>query len=868
VSTIGPHTNAAAFKGGATTDEPSAVDPAEVRTASDLGRLLRDLRRREARRRGQPPPTYRELAAKTGWSLGAIGEYFAGRVLPPTDKFDELVRLLGAGPAEQGALATIRDRVEDTRRVEASPDRPATLVARELPPDVSAFTGRAASLMELDRRLDGTPGGAAVPISVVVGTAGVGKTALAVHWAHRIAARFPDGQLYADLRGYDSDKPVDAADVLAEFLRGLGVDGAAVPADPAERGARYRTLLAGRRVLVVLDNVRTAQQVRPLLPGTPSCHVVVTSRDDLAGLVARDGAHRVGLDPLAPDEATALLRTLVGPRVDEEPGAASVLAERCGYLPLALRLVAELAAARPGAGLTDLVADLDDERDRLAMLDAGGDPRAVRTVFSWSIRHMSAPAARAFVRLGLHPGHDFDKHVVAALSAVPVAEAARLLDELARAHVVEPTHRRRYTMHDLMRVYAAERAAVDLEPGAGRAALARLLDHYLSAAAAADRAMFPNGRDRRAELRSLPEPLVVIDGSDRAQRWLDEERPNLVAAAVHAAAHGWPEHSVGLSVSLFRYLDGQAHCRDALVVHGVAEPFGRRDARFGGDVLRALGVAWFRLGRVDDAIAQLREALSWYRTAGDPAGQARMLGILGGMCGSVGRYREAVDCLTEALVIDRATAERFNEAVNLGNLGDVCRRLGRYPEAVEYLRQAGAIYRELGDRWSEGYAIASLGVVHDRTGQHAKAHDILWTSLERAREFNDRRFEAEILNELGEVCRRLGDHEAALGHLHRALEIAEEIGDPLVQTAALNGLGDVRRAMGDADAGLGHHRSALILARRLGDRFHLARALDGIAQARHGAGDTTAARRHWTNALAIFTEMGVPEADQVRANLT
>jgi tetratricopeptide (TPR) repeat protein len=857
--------------GGLATDERRAVDLVEVRTASDLGRLLRELRRREARRRGGSPPTYRELAAKTGWALGSIGEYFAGRVLPPTDKFDELIRLLGASPAEQGALATIRDRVEERRRVDtasiAGGTRPATLVARELPPDVSAFTGRDASLVELEGRLAGRSGEAAVPIAVVSGTAGVGKTALAVHWAHRVAERFPDGQLYADLRGYDSDEPVDAGDVLAGFLRGLGLDGKAVPADPAERGARYRSLLAGRRVLVVLDNARSAQQIRPLLPGTPSCLVLVTSRDDLAGLVARDGAHRVVLDPLTPDEAVTLLRTLVGSRVDGEPHAARVLAERCGYLPLALRLVAEMAAARPGARLADLAADLNGERDRLGLLDAGGDPRAVRTVLSWSIRHLTAPAARAFVLLGLHPGHDFDRHVVAALTATPVGDAARQLDELARAHVVASTGRHRYAMHDLMRAYSVERAEADLEPGPARAAVIRLLDYYLATAAEADHALFPTGLDLRSDPRPDTHPTVAVEQPDEAQRWLDDERPNLVAVCQHAAAHGWPRHGVRLSLTLFRYLDARAYRDDALTVHSTAELASRGDGPDRGDVLRNLGLAVYRVGRVDDAIAYMREAVAYHQRASDRHGRARVLGNLGALCGSVGRYREAVGHLESALPVLGEVNDRFGEAVNLGNLGDVCARMGRYTEAAEHIRRSVAIHRELGDRWSEAYALAPLGVVHARTGDPTRAMELLRRTLDIAWEFSDRRFEAEVLIELAEVCRRLGRHTEAIEHLDRARDIAREIGEPLVEMAVFNGLGDTLRAMRQTRDGLGHHRSALAMARRMGDRYQLARALDGIAHARHETGHTALARRHWTNALAIFTELEVPEAEQVRGQL-
>ena len=849
------------------TEERPAIDPAAVRTGSDLGQLLRQLRRREGRRRGGSPPTYRELAAKTGWSLGAIGEYFAGRVLPPTDRFDDLVRLLGASPVEQGTLATVRDRVEEWRRVGDLTVRPATIVARELPPDVSAFTGREASLVELDRRLATSDEGAAVPISVVAGTAGVGKTALAVHWAHRVAHRFPDGQLYADLRGYDSDEPIDAGDVLAGFLRGLGLDGNAVPADPAERAARYRTLLAGRRILVVLDNARSAQQVRPLLPGTSSCHVVVTSRDDLAGLVARDGAHRIVLDPLTPDRAVRLLRTLVGPRVDDEPRAVSELAERCGHLPLALRLVAELAAARPGARLADLVADLNVERDRLALLDAGGDPRAVRTVFSWSIRNLTAPAGRAFVLLGLHPGHDFDRYVVSALTAAPVGEAARLLDELARAHVVASRGRHRFAMHDLMRAYAVERSATDLEPGAARTALTRLFEYYVATTAEADHALFPTGLDLRADPAPGDHPVAAVEAPEAAQRWLDDERPNLVAACLRAAGHGWPRHGVRLSTTLFRYLDAWAYCEDAVAVHSAAELASRRDGYKRGDVLRNLGLAVYRTGRVDDAIAYMREGAAYHQTVSDRHGRARVLGNLGALCGSVGRYREAVEHLESALPVLRERGDRFGEAVNLGNLGDVCVRLGRYVEAAEHIRRAVAIHRELGDRWSEAYALAPLGLVHARTGQPAKGIDLLKQTLDIALTFNDRRFEAEVLIALAEVCRQVDRHADAHEHLHRARDIAQEISEPMVEMAVLNGLGDTLRAMRKTGDGLSHHRWALAMARRIGDRYQLARALDGIAHALHDTGRTAAARRHWTNALAVFTDLGGPEAEQVRARL-
>src|SRR5262245_58589338 len=334
--------------------EPEYADPTlaadHVQTLGELGEVLRRLRRRYARRNGIAEPTVRELARRSGYAYGVISEYFGGKALPPTDRFDVLIRLLGANPTEQRALATARDRVDEQRRARRS----MFAVPRELPPDTYGFTGRREQLAELDRMLESGERGPVALITAVAGTAGVGKTALAVHWAHRVEADFPDGCLYVDLRGYDAEQPVSPGDALTGFLRSLGVYGGDIPPTVAERAARYRTLLADRRMLVLLDNARNTEQIRPLLPGGPGCVALVTSRDALTGLIARHGAHRVNLDPLTPDEAVDLLGLLVGERATVEPDAASALADRCARLPLTLRIVAELAGARPTATLAEL----------------------------------------------------------------------------------------------------------------------------------------------------------------------------------------------------------------------------------------------------------------------------------------------------------------------------------------------------------------------------------------------------------------------------------------------------------------------------------------------------------------------------------
>jgi DNA-binding SARP family transcriptional activator len=425
-------------------------------------------------------------------------------------------------------------------------------VPRELPADVDAFTGRAGELAELDRLLEVAAqagrhhpegaGPAPVVISAVTGGAGVGKTALAVHWAHRVRDAFPDGQLYVNLRGYDPGEPMTAADALAGFLRALGVTDQDMPADVDERAARYRSILDGRRTLVMLDNAAAAEQVRPLLPGSPSCFVVVTSRDSLAGLVARHGAQRLDLDLLPPDEAATLLRALIGARVDADPDAAATLAQQCARLPLALRVAAEFVATRPALTLAQLAAE---QRS----LDAGGDFRTdMRSVFSWSYRHLPADAARAFRLMGLHPGPDFDAYAARALIGGSLEKARDLLDLLACAHLIHPAQPGRYGMHDLLRAYArhlavtqdpvtqdpvtqdsATRDAGALSTRADnekQAALTRLLDYYLAAAAAAMDTALPAERNRRPRVAPPNSPIPPMTGPPRRRLgWIPNGPP-------------------------------------------------------------------------------------------------------------------------------------------------------------------------------------------------------------------------------------------------------------------------------------------------------------------------------------------------------
>jgi hypothetical protein len=441
-------------------------------------------------------PSLRDMAKEVGCSHSTVSAAFSEPRVPRWGLLELIVEALGGDPALFHRMWLVASRwsvgpgpAPAHRENGHRDDNGAVAPPRQVPADVSRFTGRAAQIAELDGLLDQAGTAPAVVISAVSGTAGVGKTALAVHWAHRVADRFPDGQLYANLRGYDPDQPMEPAQVLAGFLRALGVDGPAIPERVDERAALYRTRLAGRRMLILLDNARAVEQIRDLLPGTPSCFVLITSRDRLPALVARDGAVRVNLDVLAPGDAVALLRALIGPRVEAEPEQAAALARWCARLPLALRIAAELAAARPAARLADLVRELG-ERGQLDVLAAGEDERtAVRTVFSWSFHQLTGAAARMFQWLGLHPG-DVDGYAAAALTGSDLITARRLLDALSRAHLIQEIHPGRFGMHDLLRAYAKELAAA-APADARRSGLSRLFDVYLYTAVTAMDAAFP-----------------------------------------------------------------------------------------------------------------------------------------------------------------------------------------------------------------------------------------------------------------------------------------------------------------------------------------------------------------------------------------
>jgi DNA-binding SARP family transcriptional activator/Tfp pilus assembly protein PilF len=787
-----------------------------------------------------------------------------------------LVRELGTEPGT--GLRELHQRILTADPALAAPDPPAltehraaAVVPRELPAPVAGFVGRAEELAALSALLEESarqrPG--AVVISAIGGTAGVGKTALAMQWAHQAAVRFPDGQLYVNLRGYDPHQPMTAADALAGFLRSLGVAGQDIPAEEDGRAARYRSLVAGQRVLVVLDNARSEEQVRPLLPGAPTCAVVITSRDALAGLVARDGASRLELDLLPLDDAVGLLFDLIGARARAEPDATETIAEQCCRLPLALRVAAELAVARPAVPLAELASELADQQQRLDLLHAGGDPRtAVRAVFSWSLQHLDTDAARAFRVVGLHPGPDFEAYAVAALTGTGLHQARAVLAVLARAHLIQPARSGRYGLHDLLRAYARELAAQDGEEEQ-QAALSRLFDHYLAAAGTAMDVLHPAQRHHRP--RVSPPATVVPPVTDpaAARAWLDAERAVLVAVTGHAAGQGWPTHATRLAATLFRYLDTGGHYPEAMTIHSHARTAaGRSGDRVGeAKALNHLAGVHWQQGRYQQAAEYLLQVLALFGQIGDRNGQGHALNNLGLVRRFQGRYQEAVGLHRQALTIYRETGDLAGQTLALNALGAGEGRQGRYHQAARSLRHALALATQIGDRIAECNAFLNLGIIGLRQGRYQRAADHLGRALAMSREVGYPSGEAEALIRLGDVRLRQGHPDEAAGQLHEALALYREYGDQAHEADALNSLGDVALTTGQADDARAQHAAALRLGIAAGDKYEQARAHHGLGQAYRADGDRDKARSHWQQALTLFAELGTPEADQIRAQL-
>ncbi|WP_053723828.1 AfsR/SARP family transcriptional regulator [Streptomyces sp. WM6378] len=632
---------------------------------------------------------------------------------------------------------------------------PPSVIPRQLTSDTVHFTGREESLARLDAVLGGGTGRCAV----VCGTAGVGKTALVVHWAHGVASRFPDGQLYADLRGWSTDAPLTASEVLVRFLRALGVPSAQIPMLGDEQAALYRSLLADRRVLIVLDNARSAEQIRPLLPGSPHCAVAVTSRADLHELVAFDDAVPIGLQLLHPDAALTLLSRIVGSaRVEAQPAEAADLARLCAWLPLALRTAAGRLATRPSHTIGHLVAELVGDTPLSGLAPPGEPPSTLRAAFDLSYGGLDPALRAAFRKLGLAPGPDFTPNAAAALWGVPEEAGESVLAALHSAHLVHRPTPGRYGLHDLLHDYARERADAEESPERRQEALGRLLDWYLRHADAAVRELFPGFlRLPSTAAGDTARPVVFPEEAD-ARAWLEAEAPSIVASIQHTSVHGPLEAAWQLA-----------------------------------DALR--GFFWLH-GRYTDWLTAARAGLHAARTAGDERAQAVMHHGLGHACRQLAQYPEALEHLTKALHIHRRFDWREGEAITLGNLGMVHAEQGRLTLAIDHHLRAKALHRETGARASEAIALNNLGDAYRALGDTDAALRHHRASLDISRGAGFRQSEVQAAIGLAATHLHEGQVAEALDRVHDAVTAARSAGFLPLEGRALTVLGQAHRSRG------------------------------------------------------------------------
>jgi tetratricopeptide (TPR) repeat protein/transcriptional regulator with XRE-family HTH domain len=739
-------------------------------TGNGAGKRLRLAQRRKAL-----GLTQEDLAALLGVERSTVVRWEQGETEPLAWIRPKLAKALEVPAGRLGALLAVHDL--------ARSGGPVPPVPRQLPPAVEDFTGRAAELEALTGLLEGASAGSpgTVVISAIGGTAGVGKTALAVQWAHQVAGRFPDGQLYVNLRGFaSSGAPVAAAEAVRGFLDALGVPQEGRPSLPDAQAGLYRSLLADKRMLIVLDNARDEEQVRPLLPASPASLVLVTSRNRLAGLAAAGGARLLSLDVFTHDEAVRLLAARLGhARAGAQPEAAGEIASLCACLPLALAVAASRAAGRPGFPLAAVADELRDATERLDALDAGDPAASVRAVFSWSYRQLSTAAARLFRLLGLHPGPDISVPAAASLAAIQVTAARRLLRELTRAHLVTEHAPGRYAFHDLLRAYAASQARdSDSEPER-RAAIGRVLDHYLHTAV------------RAASMLSLRKPPALgalragaaagqPAGRGQAEDWFEAEHQVLLAAVRLADDAGFDCHAWQLAWALMAVLQNrglnQEWAATLRIAVTAATRLGDTAAQAFASELLARGC--IECGDYDQARGHFGTSLELYRRLGDRHGESGVHAGLAALAVRRGRYADGLDHEEQSLRLYRAIGHRHGEANCLNTLGWFRAHLGDYQQARLLCKQALTLNAEVGDRVLEGCTWDSLGFIEQQLGNFPEAVACYERALRAIRETDRRPGAAAILIHLGDARRAAGELRQAREAWRQALAIFEDVHHP------------------------------------------------------------------------------------------
>jgi tetratricopeptide (TPR) repeat protein/transcriptional regulator with XRE-family HTH domain len=776
--------------------------------------------------------TQEELAEAAGLSLRTFSDLERG--ISRTAHKDTALLLAGAlglaGPVGELFVAAARGKAPVTEVLAArdrdAPGAFAAAATRSLPRDIGSFIGRQAELAQLFGTIDTLPAnGGVVGIHAIDGMAGIGKTTFAVHAAHRLAGGFPDGQFFLPLHAHTAgQRPVDPADALASLLLTAGVPAAVIPPGVQARAALWRDHVAGKKVLLLLDDAAGHEQVRPLLPGTTGSLVLVTSRRRLAAL---DDAAVISLDTLPPQEAAQLLARLAGRRdLGSGAGPGEEITRLCGYLPLAIGMLASQLRHHPTWTAADLVTELAAARDRLALMHA--ENLSVAAAFDLSYADLSAGPQRLFRRVGLIPGPSFDACAAAALDLTSRAQARRHLGELYDQHLIGEPAPGRYQLHDLLRQHART-LAVAGNSADRNAAVDRLLDYYLHTALAAGQ-HFQSwlAHCRSLDLGPLTHPLDFTT-LEQAGAWLEAELPNLHAATDYAAASGRHRHAVQIPAAMSGFL----------LAHG---PMGQ------SQTLHQTALA-----------AALR--------TGDQAGQGGALRELGHLAWLTGDYPAATASLQHALALARSASDPLGEADALNHLGVVQQLTGDYPAATASLQQALALARTVGNRVLEADVLNSLGVVQHETGDYPGAAASQQRALEICRSLDNRPGQAYALNDLGMVQQLTGDYPGATASHHKALELFRDHGNRLGQAEALNRLGELSSRTSATAEARQHHTQALAIARDISVPIEEARALEGIGRSHLHDGNTSEAAVNLRQALAIYRRIGAPAAQSVQETM-
>jgi len=765
-----------------------------------------------------------------------------------------------------------------------------------LPPETAEFVGRDEEL----GMLTGSP-----QIAVIEGMPGVGKTALAVHAARGVSEQYPDGTFYLNLHAHDPGIPsLDATEALDRLLRMLSVPAAQIPDTIGERVALWRAQLSRRRAVIILDDVSRHDQIRPLLPVAGGCLILITTRRRLAGLGA---ACTLTLDVLPVDDAGTLFRRIAGEGRTSDTDKVAAVVELCGRLPLAIQLTAGRVSHDRHLGLADLIEELSQSPARLG--GTGTASPEVLSAFDLSYRALEPDHQRFFRRLGAGPCASVSMQAAAALGGCTLAEAEKALVTLLDHHFLARAPGGQFRFHELIRGYAAVRAARDDPETEVRLAVGRLLDYYLHSADQADRVLHPFRRRTPVPVTHLPAASPAVSSPEDAAAWLESEWRNILQAAWHAGRHEWKQRCADLTHVLADFVEIRAYWEEAVSAHALAlqacrdladpariaraslelsavnQQIGRHeeslplaeeaaviyraaaDRRGEAEALDRIGMAHQRAARSREALAYFHEARILYRDAADQHGVAAALSHSAIACWHLGRWPEASAHLREALALYRKAGDRRGEAKTLNNLGRVRLHCGYHRDALHAYEESLKIFAEIGGAQNEAILCHNIGTVHHYKGSYAEGLAACRRALAIYRDIGDLPDEADVLNDIGAIYHSAACYDEALIYHQKAQQIAEEIGNLSQQLIALRGIADSRRASGRYREALDHYHSALSLSREIGDPYEEGKILEGIAESTLTARRPHAARIALRQALDIFERLGVPEAESARIRI-